>query len=604
MRVRPILLVTAGLGLSLAPAIAQAPKLADGSQPFSGSSSATKLVYADQGAAWTDDKRTLWNNIDQGSQLIPLAWFEALKQDDGKPFLDGSLSRYGYMPNADPAHSHNLPIGFTNMPSSQGQMVGISCAACHNRELTVGKTTWRIDGGPSFNDFMPFAVDLDRAVTHVHDDPAAFAAFAKAVLGAKADDANAQAILRTEFDLWWLRFHTFITKSIPNDQPWGPSRMDAISLIYNRLAGLDVGPPPTYLIPENMQVGHAPVRYPFLWNAYRQAMTQWTGFAANGNTFYGLTRNLGEEYGVFGTFHPQATTATFTILNRNYLIDNSANLKGLVIAEDLTKSMGPPKWPWTFDAALAERGKAIFERPGNDGCVSCHGVVEGTSAQRVPKTWKTPVIDVGTDRQAWHVIDREFKTGSMRGATLQGLVPPMGETDTIINLVRASVVGAIADDEKARPQVEAQAAATPDPAARLRKLSIDKLGLNALLLKAAVQAKFGFGPPGAPPLIQNAYESRVLRGIWAAAPYLHNGSVPSLAELLKPASERVKSFELGPEYDPVAVGVASKQPQTHFTLHTTGCDNLLSGDSNCGHEYGTHLPDDDKRALLEYLKTL
>lgn len=38
------------------------------------------------------------------------------------------------------------------------------------------------------------------------------------------------------------------------------------------------------------------------------------------------------------------------------------------------------------------------------------------------------------------------------------------------------------------------------------------------------------------------YESRVLQGIWAAAPYLHNGSVPTLEELLKPAAERVESF--------------------------------------------------------------
>ncbi|WP_349770486.1 hypothetical protein [Bradyrhizobium barranii] len=34
-----------------------------------------------------------------------------------------------------------------------------------------------------------------------------------------------------------------------------------------------------------------------------------------------------------------------------------------------------------------------------------------------------------------------------------------------------------------------------------------------------------------------AYEARVLQGIWAAAPYLHNGSVPTLAELLKPSGD-------------------------------------------------------------------
>ena len=56
-----------------------------------------------------------------------------------------------------------------------------------------------------------------------------------------------------------------------------------------------------------------------------------------------------------------------------------------------------------------------------------------------------------------------------------------------------------------------------------------------------------------------AYESRVLQGIWAAAPYLHNGSVPTLAQLLTPAAQRVASFKVGPNYDTVNIGLAAKQ---------------------------------------------
>ena len=101
-----------------------------------------------------------------------------------------------------------------------------------------------------------------------------------------------------------------------------------------------------------------------------------------------------------------------------------------------------------------------------------------------------------------------------------------------------------------------------------------------------------------------AYESRVLEGIWAAAPYLHNGSVPSLTELLKPSAERVKSFKIGPDYDIETVGLAADQDRFNYTLNTTGCDDLNSGNSNCGHDYGTKLSSQDKKALLEYLKTL
>jgi len=99
------------------------------------------------------------------------------------------------------------------------------------------------------------------------------------------------------------------------------------------------------------------------------------------------------------------------------------------------------------------------------------------------------------------------------------------------------------------------------------------------------------------------YEARVLQGIWAAAPYLHNGSVPTLAELLTPPAQRVKQFKVGPAYDTKAVGLAEAQAGS-FTLTVTGCEDKASGNSNCGHDYGTQLPADEKAALLEYLKTL
>ena len=100
------------------------------------------------------------------------------------------------------------------------------------------------------------------------------------------------------------------------------------------------------------------------------------------------------------------------------------------------------------------------------------------------------------------------------------------------------------------------------------------------------------------------YESRVLEGIWAAAPYLHNGSVGTLADLLKPAAERRQSFAVGPHYDLDEVGLAQDQKGSPHSRVTTGCDDLDSGNSRCGHEFGTSLSPDDKRALLEYLKTL
>jgi hypothetical protein len=114
-------------------------------------------------------------------------------------------------------------------------------------------------------------------------------------------------------------------------------------MIFNRLTGLDIGPPPTYMIPENIKPATAPVRYPFLWNAAIQDKTQWPGFADNGNNILGLARNLGEVYGVFGVFHPKKES--WRLLGIDYLHNNSANFQGLHALEDLVRKIGAPKWP-------------------------------------------------------------------------------------------------------------------------------------------------------------------------------------------------------------------------------------------------------------------
>ena len=102
----------------------------------------------------------------------------------------------------------------------------------------------------------------------------------------------------------------------------------------------------------------------------------------------------------------------------------------------------------------------------------------------------------------------------------------------------------------------------------------------------------------------NSYEARVLQGIWATAPYLHNGSVPTLAELLKPSKDRVASFKIGPNYDISNIGIAAEQTNAGSSVVTTDCSSLNSGNSRCGHEFGTELSASDKKALLEYLKIL
>jgi hypothetical protein len=91
-------------------------------------------------------------------------------------------------------------------------------------------------------------------------------------------------------------------------------------------------------------------------------------------------------------------------------------------------------------------------------------------------------------------------------------------------------------------------------------------------------------------------------GLWLRGPYLHNGSVPTLADLLEPAANRPTRFRRGYDlFDPIKVGFVSSgvEAERVGTLY----DTSQPGNSNAGHEFGTTLPPDSKRALLEFLKT-
>ena len=99
------------------------------------------------------------------------------------------------------------------------------------------------------------------------------------------------------------------------------------------------------------------------------------------------------------------------------------------------------------------------------------------------------------------------------------------------------------------------------------------------------------------------YVSVPLEGLWLRAPYLHNGSVPTLVDLLEKTDSRPKLFRRGYDvYDPVRVGFVSSGPEAERV--GTVFDTAQSGGGNDGHLYGTDLSANDKTALIEYLKTL
>ncbi len=107
----------------------------------------------------------------------------------------------------------------------------------------------------------------------------------------------------------------------------------------------------------------------------------------------------------------------------------------------------------------------------------------------------------------------------------------------------------------------------------------------------------GYKPPAQPGIRSTQrYWAATLNGVWARSPYLHNGSVRTMKELLTPPADRAKSFHRGSrQYDAENMGYIDGGP---YLLDTSS-----PGSANTGHSYGAGLSERDKKDLIEYLKT-
>jgi len=310
------------------------------------------LQYAKQG--WTEDERQAFYTTSQGSHMIPYAWFKALQRlDVDEPFAGDQLQRYGYLPNEkSKLNPEGLPVGFVIDGTATTGELGMTCAACHTGQIEYVKNgvtqQLRIDGAPAAANFQLFLADLTAATRATLSDPARFDKFAHAALGSRYSSSRLDT-LKSDFGDWVKQWGTFMDKSLPAS-PWGPGRLDAFGMIFNRVAAKDLG------IDGNFKVADAPVSYPFLWNASRQDRTQWNGGVPNGLYINAIGRNAGEVFGVFADFAPRKQLLPPYHNYRN----NSLNFTNLQAQEEKITSLRPPPWPFDIDQDLVDKGRVLF----------------------------------------------------------------------------------------------------------------------------------------------------------------------------------------------------------------------------------------------------
>ena len=589
-----------------------------------GSLALTGCFFETEGATrqgWTPDQRASWYYGTQGSRLMPAAWFAALTLPDGSRFADPqNLARYGFLPPPTDA-PHGLPLGFTldrqsarqlpvtgmhwygGQPDAEGEAeawVGLNCAACHTAQITHEGEALVIDGGPSLIDFQVFIEDLDTVLADTRSDPQLWERFVSEVQASRDTPEN-RARLGTAFDrlLGWQQ----LTAEM-NETPmrYGAGRLDAVGHILNKVlmfAGAEV---------KDGNPANAPVSFPFLWGISRQEHVQWNGIAKNsrfmlpGDPFeYGaLGRNTGEVLGVFGevVITPQREGAGTLIR-----YPSSVRADNLIALELILQDLEAPPWPAEFppiDATLRDAGDAIFDRD----CAGCHLPADrqqaGRPTERMLAFADTRPADLTDIWMACNAFIYEGPTGPMEGVkdnTGEEMVAKAQVGNMLGTAVRGALISQAATLVKAG--FENFLGLRPPPSFEVSP-SEQRRDPRAADRLACLEAE------GVPTL---AYKARPLDGIWATAPYLHNGSVASLSELLKPPDQRKTQFWVGNrDYDPVEVGYRDADPKNGhgFLLRTREEDgSVFEGNSNAGHEYGVgRLSDPDRRALLEYLKSL
>ena len=642
----------------------------------------TTPVYLEQG--WSRADSLWFYNITQGSNLLPYDFFLSLEVENSNMLITDNkvFDKYRYLPQKPTLFNPDgLAVGFVKDSYQGKDYVGYTCAACHTSQVNFDKAAIRIDGGPAMADMVGYLTALQKALEQTLAEPQKYKRFVEKVLDIN-NDYDKESEVKTDLE-YWTNFMVQYNIINHSHVDYGYARLDAFGRIYNRvlkhvpnkqnvkdilsqivtpsgrylldddqvnnvMKGIDetiIGDDQFNLIVERLMSNapgypglsikeifrvrdalfnepNAPVSYPFLWDIPQSDYVQWNGVAANAGVGP-LGRNTGEVIGVFAQLDWTASDPWFSLSaqlsglkNKKKKIDfkSSVDLTNLKRIESHLGSLQSPLWPEGILGKLDDEKKAKGRKIYGRYCQSCHELIDRDSADRRVVANFTALDRINTDpAMAMNSVSYKGKSGNFKHiyqGTDAGTVL-VGEEAPVVQLLTAATTGVVA---------------TPDA---------DKLFIRRWLdwLYTVVSAFFdnpiqksikagNYDPDTTASPYQSlvSYKARPLNGIWATAPYLHNGSVPTLYDLLLP-KKREGDPEDG-EYRPDEFLIGSRQFDIEKVgFISEGFDGFRfladrRGNFNGGHEYaagkteqmnGKVLPPltkQERMYLLEFLKSL
>ena len=582
---------------------------------------------------WSADTREKFWFTSQGSRIIPYNWFTWLEQPDNTELFRDSehFEMLRYMPsNASQKNPSGLPIGFVAAHDSKTNeaWVGMTCAACHTTQIDYKGTKLLVEGAPTLANFVLFYERLVEALNNTNTDKAKFNRFALKVLGDEYSQSAAKELKIALSNVTQNTANRLAVNALPADYPadfTSYARLDAFGNIQNAGTAFALHD----LANKNAPTG--PVSYPFLWGTHQSDVVQWNASAPNTPVIGPLSRNIGEVIGVFGDLSIEKAPWWKRLLGIKMSYTSNVDIDGLGRLESMVKELRSPQWPASYfpavDSIKAANGGILFA----DQCAQCHQVIAREDEGKNYVSNKTEVDKIGTDpTTAWNADRHCAQTLELEGTKKMILFgDKFGTESAAISIPVNGAVGIILKNPKValeaglRPLFK-RSKATTDGGTNSSMTAEDELALDKQVathdtpledyvdtnietrtLIASADDPEGLIPDACgDPDAKLVYKGRPLNGIWATAPYLHNGSVPNLWELLLTGDDRTDRFWVGSrEFDPVNVGYHTSKGLNEFRV-TNNDGHIMKGNSNRGHEYGTTWTDEEKWAVIEYMKTL